>query len=163
MFKSKMTDKEVQRFWSYAQMGDGCWEWQASLQKTGYGQFCIARDGKAEMEYAHRLAWLLTSGPIPEGKYVCHHCDNRRCVNPDHLFVATPAENNWDMYRKQRGPGRNGHAMNTKLCPSEVLDIRARYDERSYGTVSALAAEYGLSRMTVQRIGLRKAWAWVSG
>lgn len=97
----------IARFWKQvARAKDGCWLWQGTILHTGYGQVCF--EGHAQS--AHRVAWLLTNGEIPKGLCVCHRCDTRACVRPDHLFLGTAKDNMQDMYRKGRGPTglRNG-------------------------------------------------------
>lgn len=79
-----------QRFWQKVRKTESCWEWGASTDSPGYGRVWV--DGR--MRPAHRVAWELTNGPIPDGMFLDHRCGNHRCVNPDHLRVVTPGQNN---------------------------------------------------------------------
>lgn len=135
----------------------GCLIWTASTMKTGYGQFNV--NGK--MMGAHRIAWELANGPIPEGMCVLHNCpsgDNRLCVNHEHLFLGTRAENSRDMINKGRsGTGqRNSQA---KLTEDDVRGIRKSCECGE--SKSSVARRYGISRTQVSNTVARKRWAHV--
>jgi hypothetical protein len=86
------------RFWSHVDIGsiEDCWEWMTSLDSKGYGQFNINQ----KQYRSHRISWELNNGKIPEGMCICHRCDNKKCVNPYHLFLGTQKDNMQDMARK---------------------------------------------------------------
>jgi hypothetical protein len=99
-----------QRFWEKVRRvdGDGCWEWTAGVDGAGYPQLFNA-PGKKPLR-AHRFSYEINVGPIPEGMYVCHNCDNPRCVRPDHLFIGTHQDNIRDAKEKGRMRGPRGGA-----------------------------------------------------
>jgi hypothetical protein len=87
----------------------GCWLWTASLGPKGYGQISAFIDGCRRLWRAHRLAWRLFRGTIPTDRYVLHSCDTPCCINPDHLWLGTQADNLADNRRKGRPMGRYAH------------------------------------------------------
>ena len=107
------------------------------------------------MEYAHRMSWVIRNGPIPDGKYVLHRCDNPPCVNPDHLFLGTQLDNIQDRHDK----GRNGHGQNSSL---EADDIRAiRFLQKLSEPQLAIADFFEISNASVSNIVRRITWAHV--
>ena len=103
----------AERFWEKVHKTESCWLWTAPPRNGwGYGQIRV--DGKKE--YPHRLSYILHKGPIPKDMVILHSCDNRKCVNPDHLSVGTPADNLQDMRNKgrQNDWGRKGPGENVK-------------------------------------------------
>ena len=93
-----LPDRDAIFPWSRVRLPEGCWEWTGALTH-GYGN--VRRQAYSDSK-AHRLAWQMAYGPIPEGMQVLHHCDNRKCVRPDHLFLGTAADNLYDMLAKGR-------------------------------------------------------------
>jgi hypothetical protein len=87
------------RFWARVSRTDDCWEWQAYVKNNGYG--VLRHCGR--LWHAHRLAWLITHGELADEAFVCHRCDNPRCVRPDHLFLGTHTDNMRDAWSKGRG------------------------------------------------------------
>lgn len=143
----------MDRFWSKVDKSGDCWEWTACRTRAGYGQF--KSDGR--LHRAHRLAWALTNGPIPEGKHVLHRCDNPGCVNPDHLFLGSHQDNMDDMSNKGRrkNPGRS-----RIVDPETESKIRSEFvpgAKRGPGALSVVAARYGIPPWMVRRIYNRKA------
>ena len=150
------------RFWSHVEKVDGgCWVWLASTTPTtGYGAFTIQT---GQTVSAHRLAYRLSVGEIPKGFYICHHCDNRRCVNPAHLFVGTAADNTADMWRKSRQQDYTKHERGearhiAKLTADKVLKIRKRIVEVP---VKRLASDYGVSPSTIYAVIRNQTWRHV--
>jgi hypothetical protein len=155
-----------ERFWSKVDYDKaGCWLWTASLNEWGYGWFGVYDGERWRMRGAHRVAYELAFGPIPEGLRVLHTCDDPRCVNPEHLFLGDQFDNMRDMAAKGRGnlqqrprEARFGEACNlTKLTAERVREIRERY---ALGGVRQcdLAAEFGVSQGAVSLLIRRQTW-----
>jgi len=146
-----LADKLAHR--SIPEPNSGCHLWLASTA-GGYGRLRIGNGSFS----AHRLAWELRHGPVPSGLFVCHKCDVRSCINPDHMFLGTNAENNADMNRKGRHvacPGeRNGCARISKA------DAIAIY--RATGLQRLIAERFNVSCQLVSAIKCGVAWRSIS-
>lgn len=149
-----------ERFWSKVNKTETCWLWTAGVNNKGYGRFRYFSDAERHGLgcdlYAHRVAWLLTNGPIPDGMEVLHRCDTPRCVSPDHLFLGTQADNMRDASRKNRFCRIGRPARLQKLTPEIVRAIRAETH-----TDRHVAGLYGISYGFVNRIRRRLSYKHV--
>jgi hypothetical protein len=155
-------------FWAHAIADDsGCLLWQGNLNPHRYGRYRKGPAGAAFSMLAHRVAYILTKGPIPDGLCVCHSCDVPSCVEPEHLWLGTRAENTRDRDLKGRAAwadrnGRRIHPERTRrgerhpcarLTDVQVSEIRHRYvkGDRSVGS-RGLARSFGVSHPTIWHI-----------
>jgi len=147
----------TERFWAKVDVRgpDECWPWTAAADRLGYGR--INSDGVPLL--AHRCAWILTNGPIPDGMCVCHGCDNPPCCNGRHLFLGTKADNNADMAAKGRAAQRGEGNVHAKLTERDVLAIRRLHG--SGRSQVSIAREFGVAPQTILRVINRLTWAHV--
>lgn len=134
----------------------GCWIWIGSRNKLGYGFVRKRVNGKTVSIRAHRYAWEMTNGPIEQGLFACHHCDRPSCVNPDHLFIGTAADNVADMRAKGRGVHGEAHPFAT-VSSMIVRQIRLRVANGEKQCV--VAREFNVSPQRVSAIVKRRSWA----
>lgn len=170
----RMSAKESDRFWKKVEFNSssGCWDWTAYINKWGYGTFGFSGD----TWLVHRVSWTEHNGPIPEGLLVCHHCDNPKCVRPDHLFLGTDKDNSDDKRKKGRWTSghrprgkdhwcaripssiprgeRNGHA---KITDDDVRFIRKSF-KRGVVTYKMLGEKFGMDYTNIRAIVKRRTW-----
>jgi hypothetical protein len=150
-----------QRFMLYVEPipeGKGCWEWTGTIHpKYGYGYITVGskKDGTKRPYHAHRFSWEYHIGPIPKGLIVCHKCDNKTCVNPDHLFLGTPADNSRDMVAKGRQARGESHGRR-KIGQQEADDIRNLLGSGVFQ--EEIAKRFSVSQSLVSLIKLGKIW-----
>jgi len=155
---SRMRRPLRERFLEKVRKTSTCWEW-AGTKSCGYARIEEPTGVRPSRTLgAHRVAYELFVGPIPEGKHILHHCDNPGCVNPEHLFLGTQADNVKDSVakgRQARGE-RNGSA---KLTQQQVQEIRDQYQPRSHEFGSyALARRYDVDQSNIILIVHGETW-----
>lgn len=161
-----LNQSENIRFWSRVRIGhvDECWIWQAAKDRRGYGLFMAKR----KHYRSPRVAYELSNGPLRDGEFACHCCDNPSCVNPSHIFSATHKENMRDMAVKKRAATGAHHVSvasphliqkgqdhsQAKLTEEQVVAIR----EMGHTPRQILAAKFGVSPSAISLILKRKTW-----
>ncbi len=153
-----LTSKDIKRFWSKVDIcgPKECWLWQIGCFRDGYGKFtfpdCTSR--------ASRVAYTIANGQIPEGAFICHTCDNPKCVNPKHLFPSTGKGN----YEDSRRKGRNycGQRVHTaKLTSKQIIAVRSEYATgRCFQ--KDLARKYGVCQQTISWIVSGGTWKHIA-
>ena len=141
-------------FWEKVDRSGGetaCWPWQASGLPAGYGRFLV--NGHHVM--AHRTAYSLTYGPIPDGSFVCHHCDNPPCCNPSHLFLGDHSANMRDRQSKGRySNGEKHHAARLSQQDVDAIRVRLTAGEAAW----AISRDYPVHPTAIYRIRNGKTW-----
>jgi len=144
-----------QRLWSRTTVSEsGCLLWDGSTNACGYGN--LTKHPQVGT-LAHRIAWFLAFGPIPEGQCVCHRCDTPACINPIHLFLGSHADNMADMVNKGRAHKMRGESSpRARLTADQVREIRRLYAKGE--TQVALSEAFDTPQTNVSRIVRREAW-----
>jgi hypothetical protein len=132
-------ERRTEIFWSFVEKTDSCWLWQHYIRKDGYGGF----SGKPAQWYA----WEITKGPRPEGKWILHRCNNRRCVNPEHLYAGTHADNTRDAVMA----GTMGRKPTTAHLYDEILELLRKGKAQTW-----IAEKLGVSQAHVSNINKQK-------
>jgi hypothetical protein len=127
---------------------DGCWIWHDLLTPGGYG---VVSD-RGHTEFAHRAAWRLANGDIPNGMIVSHICHRPACVRPDHLTLETQSDNIARMYAAGRGANGSRHHK------AKLTELQATAILHSTASNAALAQEYAVSQSLIKQIRARKIW-----
>lgn len=161
MAAARLSDVEyhrrlVARFWAKVRVGapDECWPWIGATAGGGYGKLLVGRYPDKYLEPAHRVAYWLVNGPIPEGMKILHECDNPPCCNEAHLFEGTHQDNMDDMRAKGRGyvpvALKGAEHPNAKLTPELAAAIRAGAPFRDVSSI--------ISRTQFYRVQKGEAW-----
>lgn len=137
----------------------GCWLWFKARSDKGYGSISVGsrkEAGGRRERPAHRVSWELVNGPIKDGLFVCHKCDRKACVNPEHLFLGTAQANSADMTSKGRSAHGTRHPL-AKLSDAAVIQIRSGAYSRK-----ELAIRFGVNRSTIDRVCLGQSWRHIT-
>ena len=150
----RLTSRQVENFWAKVDKadGDGCWEWTASKFRLGYGCFGVSIDGRQRIHGAHRVSWMIANDFADPPSCVLHHCDNRGCVRPSHLYVGTNFDNALDAVERGR-LAKNG----AKLSREQVREMRLR--RRSGEGVRSLSESFGVSMSAVSMVCTGKTYS----
>jgi hypothetical protein len=162
MFAPNLSESFLDRFWSKVEIKgpNDCWEWKGIISR-GYGKISLKkseREGlsKRNRQFkASRLSYFIANGPYPEHRFILHKCDNKLCVNPNHLELGNNKKNIQDAYDRGLKP-RGEDVSFSKLTNEEAKTIK--YDSRH---PVELAKIYGIDRRSISKIQRGKRWGWI--
>jgi len=148
------------KFWKQVdkQHMNMCWFWRGTLNKNGYGDFDFRLHGTRFRTSSHRASYMITNNcHIPEGLCVLHSCDNKQCVNPNHLSTGTQLDNIHDMIRKNRHPRPSGeNSASAKLTAQDIITIRQRAENDE--KLRDIANDFPVDPCQISRIIAKKRW-----
>ncbi len=159
-------DRTKQRLLSNIEINsNGCWNWEGFIAPSGYGKITAIRLG---VQSTHRLSWLIHKGKIPDGRWVLHTCDNKKCCNPDHLYLGTVKENVKDaMERGQfpKGPNKKKGFIGSKHPLTELNEDKVRYIKflcKNNFNRSEICSFFGVKKHVIGQIARNKTWKHVN-
>jgi len=150
------TEKTLSRFWDKVKVRkeNECWIWVGAKHPDGHGQILVGN----RMEFAHRVSFAISYGS-PRDEFVCHRCNNPRCVNPKHLYTGTHNDNMNDMI--QRGSVKGSKNPSAKLNEDVVREIKIKVKNKDYRSIMSLAQQYGVSKSVISDIITKRKWKHV--
>lgn len=145
-----------ERFWEHVVKSDGCWEWNGGKAVHGYGSI---HDDNGHQLRSNQASWILHHGPIPEGLWILHKCDNPPCVRPDHLYLGTHQDNMRDLIL--RGKGKGAAMVGSKNVHAKLRekDIPMIYKLNELGiSYTAIGRMFRVKRNAIKSIIIGKSW-----
>ena len=147
-----VSSKRAADFMRMVKKTESCWEWTGAKYTNGYGCFKLGR----KLHGAHRVSYVISHGEIPHGLFVCHSCDNKRCVNPEHLFLGTATDNMQDAARKLR-TSVGSRRSTAKLNEGVVLEMRRIC--RGGVSPDKVGELFGVNRRTAANAATGRTWS----
>lgn len=156
----EFSENQKYRFWAKVAITaqeNKCWEWTGTTTRGGYGRLYL--EGKKGVVYSHRASYHMNKGKILNGLFVCHTCDNPKCVNPNHLFLGTCKENLVDMSLKGRHSVCGEKSGNHRFTNSDIIEMRRLFELGL--TQASIATKFKTHQCVIQAIVKRKRWAHI--